>query len=323
MPRKCVPEEWLREHYPRSSIHDTLDAIEREFGWRPSKTAVYVRASKLGLKKEHVCTERRGDHAERVARWSKMPEEDAWMDAHDHGQRTDELADEFEAEFGWRLTRGQVNAWRARHGRQPHGRRRYGGRPRKPVGYERVSKDGYIVVKVADEADRAMSKDNWRLKQVWVWEQHNGPLPEGHVVYFADGDNRNFDPDNLVAVPRRAVGLLARMEYHDAESLRAAVALAMVRIKAKDVEESLPSTCAVCGRQFTAESAYRRKLGKRPVTCPDCLAAGHKACGNRRYDRAEMLRLYDSGMRPLEVAREMGCCKDLVCRAIRERGETA
>lgn len=319
-PRKRVPEEWLREHYPKGSVHDTLDAIERDFGWRPSKTAVYVRASKLGLKKERVCTERRGDHAERVARWSKMPEEDAWMDAHDHGQRTNELADEFEAQFGWRLTRGQVNSWRARHGRQPHGRRRYGGRPRRPVGYERVGKDGYIVVKVADEADRAMSKDNWRLKQVWVWEQHNGPLPEGHVVYFANRDMRDFSPENLVAVPRRAVGLLARMEYHDAESLRAAVALAMVRIKAKDVEESLPSTCAVCGRKFTAESAYRRKLGKRPVTCPDCLAAGHKACGNRKFDYDLMRRMVRSGMRPPEVAEELGCSKDLVYRAIRTEG---
>lgn len=320
MPRKRVPEAWLREHYAKGSIHDTLDAIEREFGWRPSKTAVYVRASKLGLRKEHVCTERRGDHAERVARWSKMPEEDAWMDAHDHGQRTDVLADEFEAEFGWRLTRGQVNSWRAKHGRQPHGRRRYGGRPRKPVGYERPSKDGYIVVKVADEADRAMSKDNWKLKQVWVWEQEHGPLPKGHVVYFADGDNRNFSPENLVAVPRRAVGLLARMEYHDAESLRAAAALAELRIKAKDVEESLPSTCAVCGRQFTIKRDYRRKLGNRPVTCPDCLAAGHKACGNRKFDYDLMRRMVRSGMRPPEVAKQLGCSKDLVYRAIRTEG---
>lgn len=319
-PRKRVPEEWLREHYPKGSIHDTLDAIEREFGWRPSKTAVYVRASKLGLRKERVCTERRGDHAERVARWSKMPEEDAWMDAHDHGQRTDALADEFEAEFGWRLTRGQVNSWRARHGRQPHGRRHWGGRPRKPVGYERVGKDGYVMVKVADEADRAMSKDNWRLKQVWVWEQEHGPLPEGHVVYFADGDNRNFDPDNLVAVPRRLVGLLAKADYHDAETLRAAAALAELRIKAKDVEESLPSTCAVCGRRFTIKRDYRRSLGKRPVTCPDCLAAGHKASGRKRFDRDLMRRMVSSGMRPPEVAKELGCSKDLVYMAIRTEG---
>src|SRR5690625_574632 len=66
-----------------------------------------------------------------------------------------------------------------------------------PIGAKRLSKDGYIQIKVAE----GRKQHNWRSKHVLVWEAHNGrPVPEGHVVIFGDGNNRNFDPDNLLLV---------------------------------------------------------------------------------------------------------------------------
>ena len=48
-----IDDEWLREHYPRATdIHELLDDHEKEFGWRPSKTAAYVKANKMGLHKD-------------------------------------------------------------------------------------------------------------------------------------------------------------------------------------------------------------------------------------------------------------------------------
>lgn len=322
MPRgRRLDDAWLTEHYAKGTIDDTRDAFAEEFGWRPTRQTLYVHANRLGLHKDRECTARRNDAAQRVARWSRMPEESAWMAEHDHGQRTDILADEFEDEFGWRLNRNQVNAWRARTGTQPRGRRHYGCRPRVPVGTERPSKDGYVVVKVADEPQVAMSKDNWRLKHVWVWEQANGrPLPKGSCVYFADGNRRNFDPDNLVEVPRRIVGIINGMgvEWHDADELRAVIALAEVKSKAHEVLMGAERTCAVCGRRFVPTKSQRWTYSRPPKTCPDCLAKGKKASKGRKFDREEIRALVASGMTKAEVAEMVGCCKDVVYKAFRE-----
>lgn len=64
------------------------------------------------------------------------------------------------------------------------------------VGSERVNIYGYIEVKVAEP-------NKWRAKHHIVWEEHNGPIPEGHVIYFRDGNPRNVDIENLRLVSRK------------------------------------------------------------------------------------------------------------------------
>ena len=68
-----------------------------------------------------------------------------------------------------------------------------------PVGAERISKDGILYRKVADTG---IKKDDWRAVHVVVWEEHNGSLPDNHIVIFKDGNRENFDPENLEAVTR-------------------------------------------------------------------------------------------------------------------------
>ena len=284
MPRgRRIDDAWLRERYPRMTDIDMLaDDYEREFGWRPSKHAIYAKANRMGLHKEPVAG--RENRAERTIRWSSEPEMSAWMLEHDHGQRMDDLMAEWRDRWGFGISRGQVNLFRASHGtqrRHNHG----GGRPRVPVGTERVSKDGYIVVKVREEAAVPMSKDNWVLKHVHVYEQAHGSVPDGCSVYFADGDRRNFDPDNLVAVPRRLVGILSGgsiPRWHDAESLKACVALAELKSAQARVMARAVRTCGVCGARFVPDEAHVASGVTKIRTCPACLAAGRKA---GRWDR--------------------------------------
>lgn len=73
-----------------------------------------------------------------------------------------------------------------------------------PIGTERISKDGYIEVKVAD----GKLNKNWKAKHIQVWETANGPIPRGHVVIFGDGDKRNFNPNNLLLVSRAQLARL-------------------------------------------------------------------------------------------------------------------
>jgi hypothetical protein len=67
------------------------------------------------------------------------------------------------------------------------------------VGDERVA-DGYVQVRVSNRKDKPWKR--WKAKNVVLWEQAHGKVPKGHVVIFADGDNRNFSPDNLRLISR-------------------------------------------------------------------------------------------------------------------------
>ena len=103
----------------------------------------------------------------------------------------------------------------------------------KPVGYERVdAKDGYVWVKVKDTLQANVPgsfNDNFRLKHHVVWEQaHGEPVPPSTMIVFADHDKRNFDPANLVAVPRSLWAVITHrhLAYRDAESLGAAMNVA-------------------------------------------------------------------------------------------------
>lgn len=65
----------------------------------------------------------------------------------------------------------------------------------KPIGHERITKDGYTEVKVRDGNEK---NKNFELKHRLIWEQNNGPIPEGMNVEFLDGNRENFAIENLV-----------------------------------------------------------------------------------------------------------------------------
>lgn len=65
----------------------------------------------------------------------------------------------------------------------------------KPVGYERVTRDGYVEVKVAEP-------NKFRLKHRIVWEENFGTIPPGHNVQFRDKNRQNLNPDNLYLISR-------------------------------------------------------------------------------------------------------------------------
>ena len=106
-----------------------------------------------------------------------------------------------------------------------------------PVGSERVrtshperrTKDDYIDVKVAEP-------NKWRGKHIVIWEEHNGPVPKGHAVIFGDGDNRNFDPNNLILVSRKQLAILNKKKLiqNDADLTRTAVIITDISLKIRE-----------------------------------------------------------------------------------------
>lgn len=79
----------------------------------------------------------------------------------------------------------------------------------KPIGTERVSKDGYLERKINDGLPL---QRRWRPAHLVLWESVHGPIPRGHALAFCNGDKTDIRLDNLELITRRA--LMARNTVH-------------------------------------------------------------------------------------------------------------
>lgn len=75
----------------------------------------------------------------------------------------------------------------------------------KPIGFERIAKDGYIERKVNNDLP---FKNRWRAVQHIRWEEANGPVPNGHILKCLDGNRQNTHPSNWTAIPRGTLPFL-------------------------------------------------------------------------------------------------------------------
>lgn len=76
----------------------------------------------------------------------------------------------------------------------------------KPIGTERVSKDGYVERKIHDGMPL---QSRWRAVHLLNWEAKHGPLAKGMCLKCLDGDKTNTEPSNWEAVPRALLSRLA------------------------------------------------------------------------------------------------------------------
>ena len=178
-----------------------------------------------------------------------------------HNHTNAEVIELFEKRYGYRLSIYQL--WRVKKD-YDIGPERQGNT--KPIGSECVSKSGVTLVKVGNSATGSTyqgSRRGWKPKHHIVYEQTHGPIPDGHVIVFADHDMQNFDPDNLVCISRSDRMKLANwkikgIEYWDRESLEAL--LAVSELNAAIMEKSphtkngyYSKTCAArCLKQMQA-----------------------------------------------------------------------
>ena len=286
-------ESWLREVYPDNGNSEIAEMHAERFPDRPRRTskAVNSRAKVLSLHK--------ADDFVRNKPWIWTQDKIEWFKSYVPGHTEQEISAEHERLYGEPLSEGQIGNSKTRFGVKSgtHGgrfqkgdggftseehRRKFmeagkatrfkkGIMPSnaldKPIGTERIdSKDGYLYVKIAERKTNPKSAhDNWKPKHHLVYEQAHGSIPSGCNVVFADHDKTNFDPDNLVAVPRGLWGVIAHegWTYNDRESLEACIALAMLK-RAVYVKQCHPRYCKKCGNEFTPRYPHQR-------TCDSCL----------------------------------------------------
>lgn len=103
---------------------------------------------------------------------------------------------------------------------------------RKPVGSERIDKDGYTLIKIAEP-------NKYVLKHRYIWEQANGPVPEGHLIIFLDGNKQNFDLSNLTCITLAENAVLNHLKLRstDKDITQAAINVAKIKNKISKLQK--------------------------------------------------------------------------------------
>lgn len=83
-------------------------------------------------------------------------------------------------------TRGRMAQTQFKAGHTPHNKL--------PIGSIIMKADGYMWQKLGEGAR------DWRQKHILVWEEAHGPIPDGHIITFKDGDKTNYDLENLAMI---------------------------------------------------------------------------------------------------------------------------
>ncbi len=89
---------------------------------------------------------------------------------------------------------------------------------------------GHVTFRPADGMyyEKVAEPHKWKQKHVVEWERHNGPVPKGYAIRFADGDRSNWHIENLVCIPKAVLLHMNRYGIHgcDSESEKTAAELA-------------------------------------------------------------------------------------------------
>lgn len=158
--------EWIAKKYLTHSRKETLEAFNEKFG-----TDIKDNQLKAFLRNHRMLSGRTG----RFSSGNKP---------HNAGVK------------GW-TAGGNASKTQFKKGQKPVNHR--------PVGSTRIcSKDGYVIVKVAEPS-------TWKPKHTVEWKKLNGPVPENHCLWFKDGDRQNWRPENMILISRAQMAVINKM----------------------------------------------------------------------------------------------------------------
>lgn len=180
------------------------------------------------------------------------------------GVSSQKMADMVNEKFGISVTSGMIKQFRARHGirsgetgwfqkgnppatkgktieeichydpeklaRVKENQFKKGDRPvnELPVGTIVIGTKGYKLRKKQMEGSLW---ERWEFLHRAVWEEHNGPVPEGMVVSFRDSDKLNCDISNLMLITKGENASLTGNGYRFQDPDLTDAGLALIRLR--------------------------------------------------------------------------------------------
>lgn len=161
-----LEDECMRRFYPHLTGADMAEVLKR------SQSSVYQRAKALGLEKsaEFLASDRSG----RVVRGKQNPSMVA-------SQFKPGLTPWNKGVKGSTGLHENCRRTQFQKGRAASEARNY-----VPLGSHRIRADGYLERKVTDDPSIVPAR-RWVAVHRLVWEAERGPIPEGHLVRFKEG----------------------------------------------------------------------------------------------------------------------------------------
>lgn len=102
-----------------------------------------------------------------------------------------------------------------------------------PLGTIIKNADGYLIRKKQMEGSQW---ERWEMLHRAVWEKHNGPIPEGMMVTFKDGNTENCDIGNLILIDMAENVAMNCRGYRSEDPDLTVAALTMLRINKRVAE---------------------------------------------------------------------------------------
>ena len=98
-----------------------------------------------------------------------------------------------------------------------------------PIGSVVTRSDGYLVKKIGEP-------DEWKELHRLIWEEANGPIPEGQMIIFLDRDKKNLNLENFALISKKEHMELVRrnLRTDDAKLTEAGVLIARAIVVAKE-----------------------------------------------------------------------------------------
>lgn len=191
-----------------------------------------------------------------MIKWREHPEMVQFMMEFIPGHMESEIREAFNKRFGIILTDNQIGNFKYFHGIKsgtnggrfpkglvPHNKGKKmspevyekakatmfkKGQPpvnHREVGEERITKDGYIEVKIAEP-------NIWELKHRVVWEEHFGEIKKGECIIFLDRNPLNCDINNIRKITRAELVKYNQsgLSSEDPEINEAALAIAKLKV---------------------------------------------------------------------------------------------
>jgi hypothetical protein len=160
--------EYLANHYPDNFTQDVAIALNR------SISGTYGKAYALDIKKSKL------HHDKVMAKTSVKLKENSKLHRYAKGH--------VPANKGKKVAVSTYNKCAPtmfKKGSKPHNF--------KPVGSERITKDGYVERKIANPK-------TWKGLHILVWEEAYGPVPAKHKIVFKDNNQLNNELSNLECI---------------------------------------------------------------------------------------------------------------------------
>lgn len=97
-----------------------------------------------------------------------------------------------------------------------------------PIGTVLTKADGYLWKKIGEGAR------DWKQLHILLWEEANGPVPDGHNIIFKDNNKQNCSLDNLALVSKGESAVMNRcgLRFENPEHTETGILIAKVKIAA-------------------------------------------------------------------------------------------